>query len=268
LVRFETLKSRIDDLAKPESKKRLLGLAINEYKTLLSCLGNLHLAINAGDSYGVMIASRNLASEAISCIAYINQRYMNKPWDSSMDEVIAMPKKPRNLEEILTRMVMSSDYTTISNAADNLATSVRQLIISEQKSMSIEANHNDVMRDFYNVIHEFANKIISRCDKGDLLSATIVASTIQEEIAGALSGNTGLMLDTTFNFYGEYGGSYTQLFPDLLDAVKTGDLRELRMRAVELKEKVQDWMSLHNISTNVVGSLDELTEFLHNRHQK
>jgi predicted nucleotidyltransferase len=156
LARFEALRAKIDVLEKPESKKRLLELAMSEYKNLLACLGNLQIAFRAGDTDGVMISGRNLAGAAISCIAYVNQRYMNKSWESSIDEVMAMPKIPSDLSIMLKIVALPSDSADVLSEAADLAFSIRRLIIDEQQAIISEPDVKASMGDFYNVIHEFA----------------------------------------------------------------------------------------------------------------
>jgi hypothetical protein len=68
------------------------------------------------------------------------------------------------------------------------------------------------------------------------------------------------------NLLGEYAGAYARAgFPDLLEPAAQGDLVALAERVRRLDERAREWFESHSIALNVLGSREELRQFLQQR---
>jgi hypothetical protein len=71
---------------------------------------------------------------------------------------------------------------------------------------------------------------------------------------------------TDFNLLGEYIGAYEQAgLPDLLESASQGDLVELARQVRRLDERAREWFKSRSIELNILGSKEELREFLNRR---
>jgi hypothetical protein len=97
-------------------------------------------------------------------------------------------------------------------------------------------------KDFYFFVFEYKNKVLSACERGDVIAAGYAAFHLQEEICQLMHKVERGFYGADFNLLGEYIGGYEEAgFPDLLESASQGDLVELARQVRRLDERVQEW---------------------------
>lgn len=266
LDRFNALKARIAELTKPESRSIMVGRALDEFKTTLFQLGQMRFAVADDDVAGMRWAGRKFVHSAVNCLALANQTYFSKGWGANMPEVLAMSQKPADLEGLISAILMPQDAEHMPAAADRLAQEVRGILRTAQASISETAHAQDVFKDFYYYVFEYKNKVLSACERRDVMAASSAAFHLQELICQLLNKIDSGFYGADFNLLGEYIGGYEKAgFPDLLEPATQGDFEALARRAQELDEKAKEWFKIHSIALNILESEEELRRFLNQR---
>jgi hypothetical protein len=266
LDRFNALKARVAKLTQPESRDIMVGRALDEFKTTLFQLGQMRLAIAAEDVPGMRWASWKFLDSAVNCLALVNQTYFSKGWAASMSELLAIAQIPVDLEGLINAILMAQDPEHMLAAADGLAADVRGILRTAQASLAEPAAAQDVFRDFYYYVFEYKNKVLSACERRDVMAARSAAFHMQEQICQLMNKVENGFYPTGFNLLGEYLGGYEEAgFPDLLEAATHGDFETLARRVQELDEIVQEWFTELSIALNILETEDDLRRFLNQR---
>ena len=266
LDRFNALKARIAELAKPESRSTMVGRALDEFRTTLFQLGQMQLAAISGDMAGMHWAGWKFAGSAVNCLALINQTYLTKGWGASLSQVLEMRQKPAELEEMLKGIMTPEAPDIMLEQADRLAKEVRGVLLAAQASLSEPSDGKDVFKDFYFFVFEYVGKVLSACERMDVIAAGSAAFHLQEGMCQLMNKVENGFYGTDFNLLGEYAGAYAKAgFPDLLEPASRGDLAALARRVRQLDEKVREWFRRHAIELNILVNEDDLQQFLSQR---
>jgi hypothetical protein len=266
LDRFNALKARIAELTKPESRSIMVGRALDEFKTTLFQLGQMRFAVTEDDVAGMRWAGRKFVHSAVNCLALANQTYFSKGWGANMEEILAMSRKPADLEGLINAILMPQEPEHMLAAADRLAQEVRGILRTAQASISETADAQDVFKDFYYYVFEYKNKVLSACERRDVMAADSAAFHLQELICQLMNKIDSGFYGEDFNLLGEYIGGYERAgFPDLLEPATQGDFETLARRAQQLDEQIKEWFKAHSIALNILESEEELRRFLNQR---
>jgi hypothetical protein len=266
LDRFNALKARVAELTQPASRGIMVGRALDAFKTTLFQLGQLRLALAAGDAAGMHWAGWMFLDSAVNCLALVNQTYFSKGWAASMPQLLAMSHKPADLEGLINAVLMPQDDEHMLAAAEKLAAQVRGILHTAQASIAEPADAQDVFQDFYYYVLEYRNKVLSACERRDVMAARSAAFHMQEQICQLANKVEQGFYPTDFNLLGEYIAGYEKVgFSDLIQLAAQGDLETLARRVQELDEKAQAWFAEHSIPLNVLATEDDLRRFLNRR---
>lgn len=270
LDRFNALKARIAELTRPESRPTMLARALEEFKNTLFQLGQMRSAMVSDDEAGMHWASLKLVNSAINCLALVNQTYFTKGWGANLSQALAMPRKPAGLERRIRAILVSQDPapdpSQVLEEAEQLAQAVRDILRTAQASIAEPAAAQEVFKDFYFFVVEYKHKILSACQRADVIAAGYAAFYLQEELCQLLNKVENGFYSTDLNLLGEYAGGYERAgFPDLLEPASRGDLETLARRVRRLDEKVQEWLESQSIELNILDSEEDLRRFLEHR---
>ena len=266
LDRFNALKARIAELTKPESRGIMAGRALDEFRTTLFQLGQMRLAATSGDMAGMHWAGWKFAGSAVNCLALINQTYFTKGWSANLSQVLAMRQKPAGLEDMLKGIMASGPPDNILEQADRLANEVRGILLAAQASLSETSDARDVFKDFYFFVVEYVGKVLSACERMDVMAAGSAAFHLQEEICRLMNKVENGFYGTDFYLLGEYAGAYEKAgFPNLLESASRGDLAALARQARQLDEKIREWFERYSIALNILADEEHLRRFLNHR---
>jgi hypothetical protein len=266
LDRFNALKARIAELTRPESRRIMVEQALEAFKDTLFQLGQMRLAVAGGDVAGMRWASRKFVNSAINCLALVNQTYFTKGWGANLSQVLLMSQKPDDLDGLVRDITMPKDTESMLEEADRLARAVKKILLDAQASISEPSDARDVFKDFYFYIWEYRNKVLSACERKDVIAAGCAAFQLQEQICQCMNKVENGFYGTDFNLLGEYTGAYERAgFPDLLEPASQGDLETLARQVQRLDETAREWFKSHSIELNILKSEEDLRRFLNHR---
>lgn len=269
LERFNALKARTGELTKPESRGIMVQRALDAFQAVLFQQGQMQLAVKGNDPAGLLWAGRKLVHSAVNCLALVNQTFFSKGWGANMSQILALPVKPDDLEGMINAILMPLGREQMLAAASRLAAEVRGILRTAQASISEPGETRDVFRDFYYYVFEYRNKVLSACERGDVVAAGSTAFHMQEQICQLMNKLDNGFYSADFNLFGEYIGGYREAgFPDLLEPATQGDLEALARRVQRLHEMMVEWLTGHSIALNVLESEAELRRFLEQRDPK
>jgi len=234
--------------------------ALDEYKNTLFQLGQMRFAVADDDVAGMRWAGQKFVNSAVNCLALINQTYLTKGWGADLSQVLEMVHKPDGLEDMIRAIITPQDTDRMLEEADRLAQEVREILLTAQASISEPVEAQDAFKDFYFFVFEYKNKVLSACERGDVIAAGYAEFQLQEEICQLMNKVENGFYGADFNLLGEYIGGYEKAgFPDLLESASQGDLVELARQVRRLDEKVQEWFESHSIDLY----FHESEEYLH-----
>jgi len=263
LDRFNALKARVAELTRPESRSLMVGRALDEFRTTLFQLGQMRLAAASGDVAGLHWAGWEFTGSAVNCLALVNQTYFTKAWGANLSQVLQMPRKPADLEDMLRGILVPEAPESALEQADRLAIAVRGILLAAQASLAEPSAARDVFKDFYFFVFEYVGKVLSACERMDVLAAGSAAFHLQEEMCQLMNKVERGFYGTDFNLLGEYAGAYAKAgFPDLLEFASRGDLAALATQARQLDEKVRAWFERHAVDLNILADEEHLRRFL------
>jgi hypothetical protein len=266
LERFTGLQTRIVELTRPESRKLMVGKGLEEFKNTLFWLGQMRHAQADGDVPGMRWAGNQLVNSALNCLALVNQTYFTKGWGANLDQALAMEIKPDGLGQMVRGLIAAQDPGFMLEQAERLAQEVRVLLGAASHSVAQPVSVQEVFEDSYFYYFEYKNKVLSACERGDVVAAVYAAYDLQQDMSMFTYKAANGVEPTDFHLLGEYGGPYEKAgFPDLLGPASRGDLVELAQRVREFDQKVRGWFEHHAIPLNILGSGEELRQFLERR---
>jgi hypothetical protein len=262
LERFEGLKGRIADLLKPESRALMVGKALEAYQKAVLCLNSLRLAGVQHDASALRLAGWELLLMASECLALLNQTYFTKSLAADWAQAERLRLKPAHLEELYAAVALAKDMAAVRRAAEEMLDGIRALLLAEQKNVSPRHTLQDVFSDYYPVVLEYVNKILSACEKRNLLAAGQSAAIIQRELASMLAQACEGAPAGDADIYGDYRATLDRLqFPDLLMAVDSGDFARIAGQARLLDERMKGFLAQNGIAMNCFSSEAELRAF-------
>jgi hypothetical protein len=266
LERFTGLQARIAELTRPESRKLMVGKGLDEFKTTLFWLGLLRHTRAGGDLAGTCWAGKELVDLALNCLALVNQTYFSKGWGSNLEQALAMEIKPDGLEHLVRGLITAQERGLMLEQAERLAREVRAILREAARSVAGPVSVQEVFRDTYSHYFDYKKKVLSACERGDVVAALYAAYGLQQDLSMLTHKAACGVEPTDFDLLGEYSEPYAEAgFPDLLEPASRGDLVELVSRVRAFDEQVRDWFERHAIPLNILAREDELVQFLERR---
>jgi hypothetical protein len=266
LERFNSLKARIAELTRPETRGYMVKRGLEEFKTTLFQLGQMRLAVAQNDMPGLYWAGWQFAASAVNCLALVNQTYFSKGWGANMPQILAILHRPADLETMLNGILQPQSPRQVMEFADQLASQVRKILLVEQASLAKPSDAKEAFVDFYFDVHEYKTKVLSSCERGDRLAASAAAFALQQLICELMNKVDKGFYGTDFNLLGEYLDGYLNAgFPDLTMFAALGDLPALARQVQLLDEKAKEWFTSRSVELNILESETALFQFLNRR---
>lgn len=263
LTRFESLQQQIAQLQLPASKPAAVKLAFNAFTQAQGALSAIQLASDAGDVVATRWACCNFIDALLDCLCLLNQTHFTRYWASDASQVAQLASKPAHLQTHLEQLVTEGNTTVVASLAGELLHDTRHLLLAAQRIVATPAAAGETLRDYYMAIKEYVNKILSACDKGNLVSAAFVATKMQVELAGMLSRIRNGIEATEAHRFAEIRAAYTDAgFPDLSNAISAGDLEAIRQLALDFDDKARALFAQHGVSLNDFHDAPALQTYL------
>jgi len=199
----------------------------------------------------------------LDCLALINQTFFGRDWSSDLGLVRQLERRPAQLPELIEAVTTSSDPARIQQAAEELLTGTREVLVCAQRENRKPVSAVDVLGGYYPAIREYTNKIESACRQQNLVKASYWAAKMQSELALMLAQvetQTGL---SEVNFYSEYGTYLDSLnWPNMTQALDTRDFGYIANQALDLAQKVKSYLAAHSAPLNEFMTLEAAQAYI------
>lgn len=256
--RFQALKDQITARLKPETRREMVHLAIDAFKSCAFHLENLRLACRASDLAGARWEGFCLVSALLDSLALANQTFFYKDWTADLEPALQMHIRPTKLHQQIHTLCTTNDLDAIERSATQLANETRALLASEQNSLASATIVRNVFVHAYPGIHEYVQKALSSCETGNLLKLSYALSKLQNDVAVMLAQTVTGFDSTDFYIYDEYRAEYERLgFSDLSGLLEKQDFDLVREEILRFDQRIRKFLSSHAVDLNEIET-DEL----------
>jgi hypothetical protein len=226
-ARLSKLKQQTLDLQTPEYAPQMIQRSLEMFPSVLAQLDNLRLAAADGRLADVRYAGWQVIEATWECLALANQVFFDRGLGKSLAEIQKFERRPPGMEQLILTISTSADPGEVLRAGEELAMTTRQVLRQLQESLPARTTVDEGLRQAYPEIKDMMGKLLSACENGDRVAASIGAYNLQFDVAMMLSGTLDGPGHGDFNLYSEFATRYRELeFPDLIDSC-SGPLDEL-----------------------------------------
>jgi len=180
--------------------------------------------------------------------------------------MVQLPLIPDKLEERINVLALSTNLDEIAMISKTLLQETRNILIKKQNRHKInKEKFKEELPEIFIEIVAYLNKILSACQKKDILAASYSTNEIQSYIADVFEKlETGKMVDSyVFNSYDEVKGVYENLcLPDLNHYVTRRDFDNLERAVKKSKKIIKDFMIEKDVTIKQYSTWKEIKEVL------
>lgn len=263
LQRYRALQQQIADLQQPASKPNALTLAGDALRQAHLQHGLMAQAADGGDLVAARWAGCNFIDDLLDCLCLINQSHLTRYWASDATQLTRLTQQPADLQTRITQLITANEPRAIAQHANQLLQETRVLWMDEQRRQAQPEPANAVLRDYYAAVKEYVNKLLSDCEKRNLVSAAFVATKMQVEMAGLLMRMGDGIVPTDLHRYGEISMALRDAgFPDLTAAINASDFGAIRQGALDFDTQTRRLFAQHQVSLQEFHDLPVLQDYL------
>ena len=263
LQRYQALQQQIAQLQQPASRPTAVKLAFDAFKLAQCQLSAIQQANDAGDLTAARWAGCMFIDHLLDCLCLINQTHFTRNWTSDVTQLAKLAQQPAHLQQRIAQLITSGDAQVTAVEAGALLQDTRHLLMTAQLAVAQPEPASGVLRGYYMAIKEYVNKLLSDCDKRNLVSAAFVATKVQVELAGMLSSIRNGVETTDLHQYAEYSTVLQQAgFPDLTNAISAGDFEGIHRQALEFDAQARLLFAQNDVSLNEFNDEPALREYL------
>ncbi|MCJ7544523.1 MAG: nucleotidyltransferase domain-containing protein [Phycisphaerae bacterium] len=260
--RFDGLKKQILSLLEPEARVPMVRRALEEFKSALAHLGNLRLAIAGGDLADVRHAGWMVILAVGECLALANQTLLDQGNRSFLDQLLLLPVRPAELQQLIVSISTSADPTRVVAAAESLVLSTRSILRQFQVSLPSQQTVGARFREAYPEINAGLGKVLSACEREQPLAASLAAWFSQFDLSLMLSELRNGSGQPQFNLYSEFATYYREIgLPELM-RFTGGDLTELAKQVRLFDERIRQWLIEHSVNLREFATLEDFERSL------
>lgn len=259
LARFEQLQTRIAELQLPAQRLLMVNKAIALFKQTGYHYYLLDVECAADATFAWQREAWEIVKLSLQALAVMNQTFYHTDCGKNLAEVLALPKRPAQIAELLESIVQSTDYTTVKGAVQTLLHETKQLLAAEHQALVTPAPFAEQFNAYYPEIREQVNKILAACTRQDPQRALAAILQIQNEVADFLSRSTDGRSTAEVGSYSDYSTAYQALgLPDLLAYLHLQDYPGLCHAAETFDAQIQALLTHHGVALNTIATPDEL----------
>ena len=238
-ARLAKLQQQTLDLQTPEHAPQMIQRSLDTFPSVLAQLGNLRLAAADGRLADVSYAGWQVIEATWECLALANQVFFDRGLGKSLTEIHKFERRPPGMEKLIVTISTSADPAEVLRAGEELAMTTRQVLRQLQESLPARTTVDEGLRQAYPEIKDMMGKLLSACENGDRVAASVGAYNLQFDVAMMLSGTRDGPGHGNFNLYDEFATRYRELeFPDLMESC-SGPLDELADQTRLLDERLR-----------------------------
>jgi predicted nucleotidyltransferase len=258
-ARFEGLKARVIELQQPQHRSAMIHKAVEIFKGVGYHYFLLDADCTQTDLFSFKREAWKIVEIVLHALAVMNQTFYRADCGKNLAEVLALPRKPDQIEEILASIVESADYETVKAQIRTLLLESQDLLDAQLREVSEITPLADAFRAYYPEIREQLNKIETACDLRNSQRALSAVVQIQNEVAAVLSQTVDGRSSSGLQPYVAYSAAYEAAdLPNLIEFIALRDFDGLRTAVAEFDRKIQALLAHNNVSLNRITSEDEL----------
>ena len=260
-ARLAKLKRQSLDLQGPEHAPQMIQRSLGEFGSVVAHLSNLRLAVANGRLADVRYSGWNVIQATLECLALANQVYFDRGLRESLTAVEKLKLCPMGMEKLVLSITTSPDPGEVLRAGEELALTTRQVLLQLQESFPAPATDKR-LQQVYPEIRDLIGKLLSACENGDRVAASIGAYYLQYEVTMITSETHVGPAQRDFNLYSEFASQYRELeLPDLMKSC-SGPLDELADQTRLLDEHLRRWLQQRSVDLSEFRTLEELRQSL------
>jgi hypothetical protein len=257
LEKFETLGNYIENVKRSPTKN--LQHVLNKFDMLFS-IEKIKLAKDINDLLYARWAVWGLINNITSFLSWMNNTFYTKNWGSNFPQVNDLPIIPDDLNESVRKICCSDDFDEILTIAYALIMEMRRILRNLQttsltKIVPLEVNHFIHMKEYF-------NKVLSACDRKDIITASYASTELQVWISEMLSELRGFPA-CDFNFFQEIYDPYLDLnLPDLTAFITKQDFQGLKEAVKELESLIYRLYNNTGLKIPIFRNIEEIKSYL------
>ena len=261
-ARLAKLKRQSLDLQTPEHAPQMIQRSLEMFRSVVAHAGNLRLATADGRLADVRYAGWKVIQATWECLALANQMYFDRGLRKGLSEIQKLKHRPLDMEQLIVAISSSPDPGEVLRAGEELVLTTRQVLRQLQESLPAGTTVAEQFQQAYPEIKDMMRKVLSACENGDRVAASIEAYYLQSDVTMFLSETRDGPGQGDFNLYSEFASRYRELeFPDLMESC-SGPLDQLADQTRLLDERLRRWLRQKSVDLCEIRTLEELGKSL------
>ena len=237
------------------------GQILKNFNSRYSTVEIINLAKRNNDLLSARWAIWQLINNTVKDLSLLNNISLTKNWGANLSEVFNLPILPENYSKLVITLSSSNNFDEMVSLGSELISSMRELMIKKQQNIFSDQNDEEnPLCDNYVSMKAYINKILSACQKRDILAASYAATELQIWIAELVAKAEGkLILDVDgFNLFEEIKLYYNQLnLPDLMDGISNHNFQEIEKTVIRLDLILKEYCQAKKFKLPILKDLAE-----------
>ncbi len=238
--------ARFHQLQKQTTRQSITNVveAARGFKDLYSFVGWMQAAMERGDLPSARWIAWRLINATVAQLSLVNDTPLRTNWGKNITEVIHLLARPEHYEELVKILATSDSMQEMVIAGKELLARVRDIVLARQRTVPDPSISPEYFpRSQVLAIREYIGKILSACNKRDMLAVSYAAAELQVWIAQDVAiMKDGCSYDVyNFNFFDEIAAHYREAaFPDLSPYIAKMDFDGLRRAAITFRSRLDE----------------------------
>lgn len=260
-ARFQQLQERIVELQSPAQRLLMVNKAIALFKQTGYPYVLLDIECPIEATFAWKREAWKIVELVLQALAVLNQTFYHTDCGKNLAEVLALPKRPAEIADLLAKIVQSNDYATVKATVRTLLHETKQLLAAEHQMLVTPTPFAEQFNAYYPEIREQINKIWAACAYQDPQRALAAVLQLQNEVADFLSRTADGESAAEVGSYSDYSAAYQALgLPDLLSYLNAQDFHGLRHAAEIFDAQLQVLLTRHGVALNTLATSEDLTK--------
>jgi predicted nucleotidyltransferase len=261
-ARLAGLKQQSLDLQKAENRSKMVQRSLDAFSRVAAHLGMLRLASAEGGLSDLRYAGWNLIQSVWECLALANQVSFARGLRKGLSEIATLTYRPPDMEELIAVISTSPDADQVLRSADELALATRRVLRGCEEPSSAAETVGDQFRQVYPEMKDMIGKLLSACEDGDRVAASLGAYYVQSDVTSMLSQTRDGPRCGDFSLYGESASAYHEIgLPDLME-LSSGPLDNLADQSRVFDERLRGWLRERSVGLCEFRTIEELRQSL------
>lgn len=260
-TRFQELKTKAEI-----GKKRQIEIAMTNFRWLNSIIQQLEFARETNNIMTARWAVWNFINGTVSILAFVNNIIYSKNWGSNLHVTFTLDILPEDYERDITTLATSDNYDKMIFSGKRILKQLREILNIKRSEFSISSEEQKKnLTDGYVSIKSYLNKVLSACEKKDILAASYAATEVQLCIADEIEmmETNKLVNSLNFNNYDEINKSYKMLnFPDLSLSITENNFEKLRNDVESLDKIFVSYLKQKGVELRIFEDISEVKEYV------